>query len=838
MASDGTSVALTAIRCASYALMAWSLFYLAMFIGKWYESTILPNDELEMVLDSSDANFDGKPDLYIRHSDTSKFVFIGLPIVGAAALGGLYEALWKRREISSTAAGGRNSAGVQVQEEVEDRPGICAFLHNVVHYQYKPLGRFSPWLTVGEATVVFLWVIAMGSQCWQGVMNHGNHFHDIYEPCVDDPSSWCGRRDGQPGPTPNQYRLRMIAVFMGLVSSSHFAIILIPVARDSKIWSALGVPFERAVLYHAIAGHLAFFTLFLHAFLFVVHWVEYGGWKHAVEESIHVDPNTHGGVDTPMGWMALFCALPMWITSVNWVRRKYYSLFKLAHWLFIGVLVFGVMHWAGNALYFLGGLALYTMHVMSRLEGWKRWRYWNRWFRGSDVAKASPTSLVSAVTNDSYTRLVLRNPKASPRGKGCNSGGGESARGGSFVYISVPGALGTDEAHAITVALRGAPPSFPASSEYRKNQQFEDRGNSGAAQENDVFTVYIKDLGPWTKALKNTARGAETTGNATSLMVDVDGFYSQVQSLNSMKVAAGAPRVVIIAGGSGMTSLMGFIQDWCVAASEGADVPEVHVAWCCRFLSEFELVGEALPSLLACAGTKKDTHFTMSLYCSKGRNKEVGDVTTSSGGALSVTWPLDSTAYSGSTVEGNVIGTNHVAASLNHSVRALIAGLAAYAGYVLGYWEVDRRSLMNVYHEGAIIFVLMIVCIVSSLVVYDWASFLVRKFLLKGNNTSQVGGHRATTQTSGEESKMDLESTQLAGGIGSGDGGSVTFEVKSGRVPTEALLAEEAELAKKSGYYKVKVLTSGPNSLVDGVLAGAHAVDWQLFDAEAFSFEF
>ena len=45
-----------------------------------------------------------------------------------------------------------------------------------------------------------------------------------------------------------------------------------------------------------------------------------------------------------MGWMALFCALPMWATSVNWVRRKYYSLFKLAHWLFIGVFVFGVMH--------------------------------------------------------------------------------------------------------------------------------------------------------------------------------------------------------------------------------------------------------------------------------------------------------------------------------------------------------------------------------------------------------------------------------------------------------------------------------------------------------------
>lgn len=85
-----------------------------------------------------------------------------------------------------------------------------------------------------------------------------------------------------------------------------------------------------------------------------------------------------------------------------------------------------------------------------------------------------------------------------------------------------------------------------------------------------------------------------------------------------------------------------------------------------------------------------------------------------------------------------------------------------------------------------------------------------------------------------EESKLDLESSQLAG-AGSA---TTTYEVKSGRVPTEAVLEEEAELAKKNGFYKVRVLTSGPNSLVDGVLAGCRAVDWQLFDAEAFSFEF
>lgn len=77
---------------------------------------------------------------------------------------------------------------------------------------------------------------------------------------------------------------------------------------------------------------------------------------------------------------------------------------------------------------------------------------------------------------------------------------------------------------------------------------------------------------------------------------------------------------------------------------------------------------------------------------------------------------------------------------------------------------------------------------------------------------------------------MDLESSST--------GGSATYDVKRGRVPTADLLKQEAELAEKTGAQKIKVLTSGPNSLVDGVLANSRAIDWKLFDAEAFSFQF
>lgn len=133
-------------------------------------------------------------------------------------------------------------------------------------------------------------------------------------------------------------------MYFGFVASCHFAVILIPVARDSKLWSAVGIPFERAVLYHVIAGHLAFATMFLHAFLFVVSWVWEEGWDYAWAVSTLQVNEDYEDVDVPMGWAAGLCALPMWITSVNYVRRRWYSLFKASHWLFIGVLIFGALH--------------------------------------------------------------------------------------------------------------------------------------------------------------------------------------------------------------------------------------------------------------------------------------------------------------------------------------------------------------------------------------------------------------------------------------------------------------------------------------------------------------
>lgn len=88
----------------------------------------------------------------------------------------------------------------------------------------------------------------------------------------------------------------------------------------------------------------------------------------------------------------------------------------------------------------------------------------------------------------------------------------------------------------------------------------------------------------------------------------------------------------------------------------------------------------------------------------------------------------------------------------------------------------------------------------------------------------QVGGRFV------EEVKIDLESSSM--------GGSATHKVQHGRVPTSVLFAQESDLAQKKGLSSVKVLTSGPNSLVDKVVSDSRDVNWRLFDTEVFSFEF
>lgn len=154
---------------------------------------------------------------------------------------------------------------------------------------------------------------------------------------------------------------------MGFAAAIQFSLVLVPVSRDSKIWSAIGVPFERAVLYHTALGHLSLFSLFSHGVLYMAYYVVKHGWGYAVHSAFHYDGDD---VNVPAGVIAGLFALPMWILSLPFVRRRNYRLFKTSHFLFVGVFGAGMTHYDGFVHYLLAGFALYLAHAVSRLGNW------------------------------------------------------------------------------------------------------------------------------------------------------------------------------------------------------------------------------------------------------------------------------------------------------------------------------------------------------------------------------------------------------------------------------------------------------------------------------------
>lgn len=124
----GIGVALTSTRVLTYLILGYALFHLAMHFGKWYGENLEEGDEgldtLAFVLSG-----EGDDEITIRTSRVQLFFFLACPIVVAAALGGVYEALWLTRE-----------AKALEHSEATKANGIFAKLHSVVHTQFRPLG--------------------------------------------------------------------------------------------------------------------------------------------------------------------------------------------------------------------------------------------------------------------------------------------------------------------------------------------------------------------------------------------------------------------------------------------------------------------------------------------------------------------------------------------------------------------------------------------------------------------------------------------------------------------------------------------------------------------------
>eukprot|EP00752_Nemacystus_decipiens_P001741 g1684.t1 len=797
--------AMIGFRLLAWALLAYSAFWVAAYRGLWYDSHVFARKSSAFEFQVGGFSVSG--------GKARVLVFFVAPILLAAVCGALGDAVEEARsqlrrrggDGGTTPSGTRvsSSGGIGLSMRRESaavkQPAPPSRLWTLLHFTVRPLGRHYPWITVGEALALLTYVLVLVTMVWQGTDFKLQAHLDSTMPCAEDPSLRCEDGSDNVATSSSLVILKNVAKYMGFVAAIQFSLVLVPVSRDSQIWSAIGVPFERAVLYHTAVGHLSFVSLFLHGALYMTYYVEKHGWGYAVNSAFHYEGH---GVNVPAGLVAGLCAIPMWVLSLPFVRRQYYRLFKTSHFLFIGVFAGGLVHYDGFVYYLLAGFALYLMHAVSRLGNWN----WVSVFKeclcksGAPARGCGGCSLVNLHAGDEYARLVLRSPG------GISS---TSAKGGMFVYISAPALLGTVEAHPMSVALRGAPPCL-------WNTVVEEEG---------VFTLYVKTMGSWTRALRKQ--------EGDNLTVHVDGFYrgSPSSSLAAMKTVKGFRRVVLFAGGSGVTSFTALIQDWCQALNEGEDVPEVHLVWSCRRVEEIELLGEALPTLLASAAPAgAESLLKISLFCSGKRPSEQAE------GPLSVSWPIAKAPENMEALHG-VKKSHAVYDSLNNAVRTFIAGGGAFAGWVWAENAAEGRVL-----QGVAVLSLMTVVPATLLALYGWLWRIAFGLWLHKKPFRVVRKRYIQLRDMGAD--QDRDDPEGAGGVrfsSNGENGPVaikTFPVAASRAPVHELLMSELEIALREEIGRVKVLVSGPGGMVDDVMAETRKVSWKVFDVESASREF
>lgn len=128
MGGKGYAVALASTRVFAYLLLGYGLFHLAFHFGKWYDEKFQDEGEGGLAELAFVLSGEGDDEILIRNSRAQLFFFLACPIVLAAALGGVYEALWMSREAKAASS------------EAPTTTSLFSRLHSLVHLQFRPLG--------------------------------------------------------------------------------------------------------------------------------------------------------------------------------------------------------------------------------------------------------------------------------------------------------------------------------------------------------------------------------------------------------------------------------------------------------------------------------------------------------------------------------------------------------------------------------------------------------------------------------------------------------------------------------------------------------------------------
>ncbi|GLI65959.1 hypothetical protein VaNZ11_009641 [Volvox africanus] len=365
-------------------------------------------------------------------------------------------------------------------------------------------------------------------------------------------------------PLPREVQNSM-AKYTGMVGNFDLLMLFFPLPRCNFLHWLLQSDFPRMVKYHRWLGHGTLMMYSLHGIIYMALWTKDGTLSANMQWSMNSYVNNIAGlISLIAGWI-------LWVTSIPYIRRRFFNLFYASH---IGgtvvFMLFAFMHRKDIAPWVMPGIFLYLLDVVLRTL--------QQAFNSTSItasASVGPEAPAAAFLSPHGNILTLTIQ--------CDKS--LSWSGLDIVFLNVP-EISWWQWHPFTLAT-----------------------SSVAGGPETKMVLHIKTYNHWTQRLV-----ARLATNTDSLKLYVSGPYHGAHR----KWITNFDRHIFVAGGIGVTPVLGMLQDLIArrramaANSDLKPAGRVSLIWLSR--SRDELATMPYDVLQEASKTGADAWLDLQLY--------------------------------------------------------------------------------------------------------------------------------------------------------------------------------------------------------------------------------
>lgn len=275
------------------------------------------------------------------------------------------------------------------------------------------------------------------------------------------------------------------AAGFGSLSAANTMFIIIPATRNSVLTWLVGLPFDEVIVFHRWIGRWTLFCV-------LIHFIGYA-------ESFAANPGLQMHL---FGFFAALFGLVIFITSLDFMRRKYFEIFFWSHFSFLGFLLGSIFHITKARPYIFAGLGFYLLDRVLRFVG-------GLLPTKSTLFHVKPMDIVQLQFPKGNLERMLKNYTV-----------------GQYFFINIP-SLSKFEWHPFSVS-------------------------SGPRE--DFVEVHIRALGDHTTQILNLAKEKAKTPNP-SVWIRADGPYG-LPNFDYRRYGVN----FLIGGGVGVTPIIGMLR--------------------------------------------------------------------------------------------------------------------------------------------------------------------------------------------------------------------------------------------------------------------------------------